>query len=156
MAILISHFGRTTFSNFEFKSDHNSKVSNSKYSQHTPSSFNAQKVIVCSALRRISVGHGNGGKVRPMVEMVSHEMPAEFKRLDPIQATTRTSFEEGGIKGSADSRRSGPSPQMASGSLATQAHLIYAFRRGWGESSSGFRRKVLRRLVNLKFSQKLF
>ena len=81
---------------------------------------NAQKVTVCSALRRISVGHGGRAKVRPIVETVSHEMPAEFKRLDPIEATPRTSFEEGGYKSSADSQRSGPSPQMASGSLATR------------------------------------
>ena len=125
MVNLISHFCRTTFSNFELKSDHNSKTSNPKYSQHTPSSCNAQKVTVCSALRRISVGHGGRARVRPIVETVSHEMPAEFKRLDPIDATPRTSFEESGMKGSADSRRSGPSPQMASGSLATR--LIFEF-----------------------------
>ena len=34
--------------------------------------------------------------------------------------------------------------------------LSNAFRRGWGESTSGIQRKVLRRLVILKLSQKLF
>jgi hypothetical protein len=43
-----------------------------------------------------------------MVETISHEIPAEFKRLDHIEGTPLTSFEEGGGKGSADSRRSGP------------------------------------------------
>ena len=32
----------------------------------------------------------------------------------------------------------------------------YAIRRGWGESTDGIRRKVLRRYLKLDFSQKLF
>jgi hypothetical protein len=99
-------------------SNSNSKISNPKYSQRTPPSFNPQKVTVCSALRQISAGHGNGAKVRPIVETVSHEMPAEVKQLDPYEATSRMSFEEGGIKGPGDSRRSGTSPQMASGLIS--------------------------------------
>jgi hypothetical protein len=38
----------TTFSKFELESDCNSKASNPKYSQITPSSCNAQTVTVCS------------------------------------------------------------------------------------------------------------
>ena len=54
-----------------------------RHSQHTPPSCNAQKVTVCSALMRISVGHGGRAKVRPG----AIEMPAEFNRLDPTEAT---------------------------------------------------------------------
>ena len=69
-------------------------------------------------------------------------MPAGFKRCDHIEIlgtpSTARAFEEGGNKGSTDdSRRSGPLPRMASGSLSLATRGIDRESSGPSRTSDG-------------------